>query len=82
MAEICGHATATNRCLAAHNLFGAYGQHTDPMNQPTLAPAELPAGLLHCTVEAGDVLIVTEATTHAVVPWRSTDRCRRYVRFR
>ena len=64
------------------SLFGAYGQHTDPMNQPTLAPAELPAGLLHCTVEAGDVLIVTEATTHAVVPRRSTDRCRRYVRFR
>ena len=73
------------------------------------APDTLPAGLLHPTVEPGDVralsltpsrvvglallkvcgvvlraqvLIVSEATTHGVVPWNATDRPRRYLRFR
>ena len=62
-------------------LFGTYGNHSDP-GCPAAAPADLPEGLLHVKVEPGDVLIITEATTHGVIPWRAVDRPRRYVRFR
>ena len=110
------------------DLFGAYGVHSEPGERSKQkAPDTLPAGLLHPTVEPGDVraqrfssgwrcffigtrsqappcaltlaqglallkvcgvvlraqvLIVSEATTHGVVPWNATDRPRRYLRFR
>ena len=66
------------------SLFGLYGAHPDA-TRPSEDDArvhELPAGMQHITVRAGDILVVPEATTHAVAPWRPTDRMRRYVRFR
>ena len=71
-------------------LFQPFGNATRP-NRP---PAEdwlgasldtsqnVPDGLLHITPEAGDVIIMSEALTHGVLPWVPTDRPRRALTLR
>ena len=38
---------------------------------------ELPAGVVNVTPRAGDMVIMPEAMTHGILPWKPQDRIRR-----
>ena len=43
---------------------------------------EIPPGVINITPSAGDVVIMPEAMTHGVLPWKATDRQRRVLTLR
>jgi hypothetical protein len=69
-------------------LFLIPGSHRGSFNRPRELfdwagwPSPPPPGTLHVCPRAGDYVIMTEATTHAAVPWTRTDRQRRTLALR
>ena len=43
---------------------------------------ELPPGVINITPAAGDVVVMPEALTHGVLPWKAADRQRRVLTLR
>ena len=54
-----------------HSAFGSFGSGNHPDVSDTTVPLEssVPPGAVHATVRAGDCVLMTEATTHGVLPW-------------
>jgi hypothetical protein len=69
-------------------LFLIPGSHRGSFNRPRELfdwpgwPAPPPPGTTHVCPQAGDFVIMTEATTHAAVPWARADRQRRTLALR
>lgn len=75
---ICVAGSHKSQFVRPDHMFGTFGgaNHPDSNASPAPIEATVPEGAVHAACRAGDAFILTEATSHGVLPWRASGQRR------